>query len=112
MPLSRSREYRFVRQIRIYAKQDGQQTIAEECASILFDESKAAINISGEKKCNNVLFVEALSFQKSDGVSISTPVCSKWTKPGETIEYSVTIENECRTPVRFICQQRMMAGKS
>ena len=99
LPLSRSREYRFVRQIRIYAKQDGQQTIAEECASILFDESKAAINISDEKKCNNVLFVEALSFQKSDGVSISTPVCSKWTKPGETIEYSVTIENECRTPV-------------
>ena len=41
LPLSRSREYRFVRQIRIYAKQDGQQTIAEECASILFDESKA-----------------------------------------------------------------------
>ena len=99
LPLSRSREYRFVRQIRIYAKQDGQQTIAEECASILFDESKAAINISDEKKCNNVLFVEALSFQKSDGISISTPVCSKWTKPGETIEYSVTIENECRTPV-------------
>lgn len=61
LPLSRSREYRFVRQIRIYAKQDGQQTIAEECASILFDESKAAINISDEKKCNNVLFVEALS---------------------------------------------------
>lgn len=26
-------------------------------------------------------------------------MCSKWTKPGETIEYSVTIENECRTPV-------------
>ena len=99
LPLSRSREYRFVRQIRIYAKQDGQQTIAEECASILFDESKAAINISDEKKCNNVLFVEALSFQKSDGISISTPVCSKWTKPGETIEYSITVENECRTPV-------------
>lgn len=99
LPLSRSREYRFVRQIRIYAKQDGQQTIAEECACVLFDESKSTINISDEKKCNNVLFVEALSFQKSDGISISTPVCSKWTKPGETIEYSVTVENECRTPV-------------
>ena len=99
LPLSRSREYRFVRQIRIYAKQNGQQAVAEECASLLFDESKVARNISDEKKCNNVLFVETLSFQKSDGVSISTPVCSKWTKPGETIEYSVTIENECRTPV-------------
>lgn len=99
LPLSRSREYRFVRQIRIYAKQNGQQAVAEECASLLFDESKVARNISDEKKCNNVLFVETLSFQKSDGVSISTPVCSKWTKPGETIEYSVTVENECRTPV-------------
>lgn len=99
LPLSRSREYRFVRQIRIYAKQNGKQTIAEECASILVDESKAARNISDEKNCNNVLFVEALSLQKSDGISISTPVCSKWTKPGETIEYSVTVENECRTPV-------------
>ena len=99
LPLSRSREYRFVRQIRIYAKQNGKQTIAEECVSILFDESKATRNISDEKNCNNVLFVEALSLQKSDGISISTPVCSKWTKPGETIEYSVMVENECRTPV-------------
>lgn len=99
LPISRSREYRFVRQIRIYAKQDGQQTIAEECACVLFDESKSTINISDEKKCNNVLFVEALSFQKSDGVSISTPVCSKWTKPDEMISYVVTVKNECRTPV-------------
>ena len=88
LPLSRAREYRFVRQVRVYEKQKGQQKQQEQQKRI----EKAEGFAKG-------ISVEEISFQKSDGVSISTPVCAKWAKSGETIAYSVTVENECRTPV-------------
>ena len=87
LPLSRSREYRFVRQVRVYETQQEQQKRTEGAAKFAKVISVEAISI------------EAISFQKSDGVSINTPVRAKWTKQGETIEYFVTVENECRTPV-------------
>ena len=82
LPLSRSREYRFVRQVRIYETQQGQQKRTEEAEGL-----------------PKAISVEAISFQKSDGVSINTPVRAKWAKPDETIEYLIAVENECRTPV-------------
>lgn len=93
LPLSRAREYRFVRLVRVYEKQKGKQEQQEQ--------QKRTGDAEGFAKANSVeeISIEAMSFQKSDGVSISTPVCAKWAKPGVTIEYLVTVENECRTPV-------------
>ena len=98
LPLSRAREYRFVRQVRVYEKQKGKQEQQEQQKRTEEAEGFAKAN-SVEEISIEEISIEAMSFQKSDGVSISTPVCAKWAKPGETIEYSVAVENERRTPV-------------
>ncbi len=107
LSLSRAREYRFVRQVRVYEKQQGrqeqqkqqEQQEQQEQQKRTGDAEGFAKTISVEEISVEKISIEAMSFQKSDGVSISTPVCAKWAKPGETIEYLVTVENECRTPV-------------
>lgn len=81
LPLSRAREYRFVRQIRFSTEKE------KVCCD------KIALS-------NEIEFsVKELYFQKSDGVRLSTPVCSKWCESGEVLSYPIDVENESRQPV-------------
>lgn len=81
LPLSRAREYRFVRQIRFSTEKE------KVCCD------KIALS-------NEIEFsVKELYFQKSDGVRLNTPVCSKWCEPGGILSYPIEVENESRKPV-------------
>lgn len=80
LPLSRAREYRFVREIRFRIEKE---------------------KIDGEKFISSEpeFTVKELYFQKSDGVRLSTPVYSKWCEPEEILSYPIEVENESRRPV-------------
>lgn len=79
LPLSRAREYRFVRQIRFSVMQNTE-------------------NKSEEVSDRPAFSVEELRFQKSEGVSLSAKVLSRWCDPGETCSYLLELENECMQP--------------
>lgn len=81
LPLSRAREYRFVRQIRFSTEKE------KVCCD------KIALS-------NEIEFsVKELYFQKSDGVSLRAPVRSKMCEPGEILSYPIEVENESRQQV-------------
>lgn len=90
LPLSRSREYRFVRQIRFF-----QTDSKTNSAANLQADSKKALEQNLKQLCFSV---EELYFQKSDGISLQTKVRSKWCEPGEVLSYQLEVENESRQP--------------
>lgn len=90
LPLSRSREYRFVRQIRFF-----QTDFETNSAANLQADSKKALEQNLKQLCFSV---EELYFQKSDGISLQTKVRSKWCEPGEVLSYQLEVKNESRQP--------------